>query len=418
MTFSWDSTSFPEGTVYLKDRINGTFVNVNMKNQSSYTLTNPIITSLNLNFKKEFCSAVSVNNGWNMISVPLLAEDMALNSLYPTAIPPAYRFDNGYITDDTLLAGVGYWLKFGGSEAVQICGTALGDTVPEKEGWNLFGIYDKDIPVSQITTTPPGIIATYFFGFNNGYYIANTLKSGEGYWVRVTSDGVINLNSGALAKDKSEEQIAKIEQEWGKIKISDNQSENVTLYAAEKEIESVRYELPPIPPTGIFDARFSSGKLVEDLSSGKVILINSDNFPITIKIEGINLTIRDRINGELLNEELRDGEEIMINNNQITSIEVTGKITGELPVSFELYQNYPNPFNPSTTIKFAVPKESIVNLSVYNVLGELVQSLANDLMKPGNYQYEFDASNLASGVYLYRLTAGSYIETKKMVIIK
>ena len=165
--------------------------------------------------------------------------------------------------------------------------------------------YEEDIPVSQITTTPPGIIATYFFGFEDGYYIADTLKSGKGYWVRVTEDGVINLNGGALAKDGEQEQIAKIDKDWGRIKITDSEGKSITLYATEEEIESDFYELPPMPPTGIFDARYSSGKLVEDLSSEKIIQISSDKYPITIRAEGISITVRDRINGELLNEELK-----------------------------------------------------------------------------------------------------------------
>ena len=158
--------------------------------------------------------------------------------------------------------------------------------------------------------------------------------------------------------------------------------------------------------------------MVEDLSSEQIIQISSDNYPITIRAEGLNITIRDMINGELLNEELKNGEEIRITNNKITSIEVSGRITGGLPVSYELYQNYPNPFNPSTTIKFAIPKESNVNLSIYNVLGELVSTIVNEEMKPGYYEYEFDASQFASGVYLYRIKAGEYVETKKMVLMK
>ena len=391
MTFSWDSTSFPEGTFYLKDRINGSFVNVNMKNQSSYILTNPVITSLSIIYKG-VSSIVDVNNEWNMISVPLLAEDMSLSNLFPTATSLAYGFEGSYVTEDTLVGGKGYWLKFDGNQQVQIYGSRMGDTVPLETGWNMFGAYEEDIPISQITTTPPGIIATYFFGYNNGYYIADTLNSGQGYWVRVTQDGVLNLNSGGLIKDGEQEQFAEIDKNWGKIKITDNKGKSITLYAAEEEIESNFYELPPMPPTGIFDARFSSGRIVEDLSSEQIIQISSDNYPITIKAEGINITIRDRINGELLNEELKNGEEIRITNNKITSIEVTGRITGGLPISYELYQNYPNPFNPSTTIKFAVPKESDVNLSIYNVLGELVSTLVNEEMKPGYYEYEFNAS--------------------------
>ncbi|HLG32036.1 MAG TPA: T9SS type A sorting domain-containing protein, partial [Ignavibacteriaceae bacterium] len=418
MIFSWDSLSFPAGTIYLKDRINGSIVNVNMKNQSSYVLTNPAITSLNINYKGEFCSVVSVNNEWNMISVPYLAEDMALGSLYPTATSFAYGYENGYVMEDTLIAGVGYWLKFGGNEEIQICGVTLGDTLQVETGWNLFGVYEKDLPVSQLTTTPPGIIATYFFGYEDGYYIADTLKAGKGYWVRVTSDGILNLNSGALSKDIEEGLIAEVEQEWGKIKISDNEGKSITLYASEEEIELGQYELPPIPPSGMFDARYGSGKFVEDLSSVIEILIRSDNYPITIKAEGINLTVRDKINGEILNEELNNGEEIRIINNLITSIEVTGRITGQLPVSYELYQNYPNPFNPNTLIKFSIAKETQVNLIVFNILGEKVQELKNEIMKPGHYEVEFNALSLASGIYLYKIYAGDFVQTKKMVLLK
>ena len=417
MTLSWDSTAFPEGTFYLKDRINGSFVNVNMKKQNSYTLIEPSITSLDIRYTGIF-SSVLVNNDWNMISVPLRAEDMSLSNLFPTATSLAYGFDGGYVTEDTLVGGKGYWLKFSGNEQIQICGSVSGDSVNVKQGWNMFGGYKEEIPISQLTTIPPGIIATYFFGFNDGYNIADTLKSGQGYWVRVTQDGVINLNSGGLIKEGVQERFAEIDKNWGKIKITDNKGKSIALYASEEEIESNFYDLPPMPPTGIFDTRYSSGRLVENLSSEKTIMINSDNYPITIRTEGINLTIRDRINGEILNEELKNGEELRITNNKITSIKVTGNIMDGLPVSYELYQNYPNPFNPSTTIKFAVPKESNVNLTIYNVLGELVTTLVNEQMKAGYYEYKFDASNLASGVYLFRIKAGDFLQTKKMILLK
>ena len=419
MTFSWDSSAFPNGTFYLKYPLNGDFVNVNMKNQGSYTLTVPTVTSLQINYMPEFCSSVSADSGWNMISVPYLAENMALDSLFTTAISHAFGYDGGYVQADTLNTGTGYWLKFNSNEQIQICGTTLGDTVPVKTGWNLIGAYEHNIPLNQVTSTPPGIIATYFFGFYDGYYIADTLKSGKGYWVRVTQDGVLNLNSnpleiGVLAK----RQLAEIDPNWGKIKISDKEGKSITLFATEKEINSDVFYLPPLPPAGIFDARYSSGKFAENLNADSVILISSDNYPITIKAEGINISLRDRINGEILNEELNDGNEIRITNNNITSLVVTGKIVEEPPVSYQLYQNYPNPFNPSTTIKFAIQKESFVNLSVFNILGELVSTIVNKQMKPGRYEYNFDASNFASGVYLYRIKADSFVETKKMVILK
>ena len=406
-----------------------TFSNVNLDDDFfTATATDPDGNTSEFSsfYKRESCSIVSVNNEWNMISAPLLADNMSLSNLFPTATSDAYGYQGGYIIEDTLEVGVGYWLKFGASEEIQICGLSPGDTIPVQQGWNMFGVYENDIPISQVITTPPGIVATYFFGFNNGYYIADTLKSGQGHWVRITEDGVLNLNGGTFAKEGEKQPIPKIDQYWGKIKITDSEGKSVILYAIEEEIDLTKYELPPLPPAGIFDARYSSGKMVEDLSSEKIIQISSDNYPITIKAEGINIKLRDGINGKLLNVQLTGGEEIRITNSKITSIEVTEKVTNRLPLSYELYQNYPNPFNPSTTIKFAVPEESKVNLSIYSVLGELVKTLVDEQMKAGYYEYDFNASTLASGVYFYRMNAVDpsassgqiFVETKKLVLIK
>jgi len=90
----------------------------------------------------------------------------------------------------------------------------------------------------------------------------------------------------------------------------------------------------------------------------------------------------------------------------------------EVPANFALHQNYPNPFNPSTKIKFVMPKSSFVNLKVYNVLGIEAATLVNEERPAGNYEVEFNATDLPSGVYFYRLQAGDFIETKKMILLR
>ena len=99
----------------------------------------------------------------------------------------------------------------------------------------------------------------------------------------------------------------------------------------------------------------------------------------------------------------------------ITSV---GLPSGALPTQFSLKQNYPNPFNPSTTIKFELPKASHVSLSVYDILGRQVSVLVNDRRDAGVHEVKFDASSLASGVYFYRLQAGDFTQTRRLLLLK
>ncbi len=93
-------------------------------------------------------------------------------------------------------------------------------------------------------------------------------------------------------------------------------------------------------------------------------------------------------------------------------------ISNEIPNQFSLLQNYPNPFNPSTVISFQLAVNSFASLKVYDILGREVATLVNEQLQPGTYEVDWDGSKFASGVYYYKLIAGNYIETKKMVLIK
>lgn len=89
-----------------------------------------------------------------------------------------------------------------------------------------------------------------------------------------------------------------------------------------------------------------------------------------------------------------------------------------LPNIYSLSQNYPNPFNPTTSIKYSVLVDGLVNITIFNMLGEKVANLVNGIHKTGNYEVTFDAANLVSGMYIYRMESGSYVSVKKMMILK
>ncbi len=92
--------------------------------------------------------------------------------------------------------------------------------------------------------------------------------------------------------------------------------------------------------------------------------------------------------------------------------------TSDIPAKFQLVQNYPNPFNPSTTIEYSIPNSSFVNVKIFNVLGQEVETLVQEMQTAGRYTLRFDASRLTSGVYFYRVQAGEFSQTKKMMLLK
>jgi hypothetical protein len=99
----------------------------------------------------------------------------------------------------------------------------------------------------------------------------------------------------------------------------------------------------------------------------------------------------------------------------LTSVQST---PDDVPGALLLEQNYPNPFNPSTTIRYELSEQGLVALKVYNLLGQEVATLVDEEQEAGSYQVQFDGTSLASGVYLYRLRAGGFVETKKLILLR
>jgi hypothetical protein len=132
-----------------------------------------------------------VNERWNMISVPAVVPDYRKSVLFPTATSNAYAFSNGYQPKDTLVNGTGYWLKFANADTIRVEGEPLTCvTIHVKTGWNLVGTLG--CPVSAPPVGEQNIISQ-FFGYNNGYFVADTLYPGKSYWVKVSADGELTL---------------------------------------------------------------------------------------------------------------------------------------------------------------------------------------------------------------------------------
>lgn len=109
-------------------------------------------------------------------------------------------------------------------------------------------------------------------------------------------------------------------------------------------------------------------------------------------------------------------DDIKLTNYCMGTVGVPGNTN--IPKTFALEQNYPNPFNPATSIKYQLPSPERVSIKIFDILGKEVATLVNEDMEPGYYEVRYDASNLASGLYFYRIEAGSFTDTKKMILVK
>jgi hypothetical protein len=183
------------------------------------------------------------------------------------------------------------------------------------------------------------------------------------------------------------------------------------------------------------DSGINGDKVAGDgIWSGKIIFPVSNAGGPTLYKYGISYVGADTVNSGYhpLDNEFTDGSinhytnvkvgqnielyDVFGNGNkQVSGVKKTDNL---IPAKYSLQQNYPNPFNPSTVIKYSIPKEQVVSLKIFNVLGQEVATLLNKMQTAGNYEVTFNASKLASGVYIYQLNAGTFTYSKKMMLLK
>lgn len=357
------------------------------------------------------------NVRWNMVSAPYFANNNLKTAMYPTATTVAYAYDpaSGYVPATTLKPGVGYWLKFNAGDLVSFAGGPA-DYLPIKvaKGWNLIGVVNSNILTSAVTASAGTSILTPFYAYTGAYVNVTTLTAGNAYWVKVSANGYLFLQG---AGEYGGKEVASPLTKLNSVTITDAAGNHQTLYFGQNFADASKYEMPPVAPEGSFDARFSSGRMVESVDAGKTgtfpVTLTSAVYPVTVSWE-----MKDGATGAVV---ANGASTVMTKNGsvKITSGDIALKFDGNAkPVEFALQQNYPNPFNPTTEIKYSLPQDAQVKLSVYNVLGQEVLNLVNGMQEAGYHSVQFNASNFPSGVYFYRIEAGQFNALKKMMLVK
>jgi len=376
---------------------------------------------INTNFQG---TSVLLMSGWNLVSLPVTSSDRRVGSIFPTAINGyGFKYYAGYQIADSLQNGSGYWIKSSAAINQIFSGGALNNvSVQLKTGWNIIGSVDHEVPAPS-----GGIISSLVYGYDGSDYVTtSTIVPGKGYWVKASSNGSILLGPG---NEPTIEQ--KILEPSVSLTIMTKSGIKRTLQLVECSSDGInldKYELPPLPPGEIFDVRFASQRRIETYQTNLTnevtypIQMQSPVYPLEIKykVNGYKEYFIDELNGNKLlhsTQLLGDGQ-LTINGSENLKLQIRVRGTNQIPKQFVLKQNYPNPFNPTTTITFDLPSKSNVSLVIYDILGKEVMKLADGEYEPGSYNFTADLSNLASGIYVYRVKAGTFTDVKKMVLTK
>jgi len=389
------------------------------------------------------------SESWNLASLPVIPIDPRKSILYPLATSSAFAYNGSYVGIDTIKNGEGFWIKYVSPSTEQFMGTGYYlDTIDVIAGWNMIGGPTSVVPVVQIVPIATSVLSEYF-GYNLNYYTEDTLYPGIGYWVKTATVGKLVLPSVPMAIPPMEMAISSASKgetvsakKWlmsakngiamNQIIFKDASERECRLYFSKftGNLDLNKYELPPLPPNEALDVRYKTNRYLEVADRGKekvtAISVSAAVFPLTIEwkisadVGGAVLTM----NGKDI-KIIQDGSITVDELTSMPKLRLSSSSLIELPKEFALHQNYPNPFNPTTKIKYDLPSDSRVTIKIYNLIGQEVAPLIDEEQGAGYKSVEWNAANLASGVYLCRIEATSvtdpsktFMKIRKMILLK
>jgi hypothetical protein len=414
--------------------------------------------------------------GWNLFGAPLKPSDFSVAGTFSDNINEAfyvmeYSPTAGYSLPDSVKPGRGYWLGLLHNFRVDVKGTAVTDStvIPLSQG---FGIIADPLvlplPKGVLKFRKSGAIVSYDSAIAKGwiatgiqkydqsshsYQSVDSLLLWGGYWLGTLQTGVDLIASpppgGTVPLPKAPQSSAA---GWlVNMTASTSTSSDQAMYFGVRTdaIEGFdgRYDQPkpPLPPGGRYIESYFShpdwapvlgnkfngdikpdGALIWSFivapSENSTVTLNWDANQIKTSVpDSIRLLLTDVISGAVTDMKktysysftTADPRQFTINGNVLGVKDNMG-----IPEQFSLAQNYPNPFNPATIISYQLPVSAYVTLKVFNPLGQEITTLIDEHQEPGIKTVKFEMSGLPSGIYFYRIAAGTFTDVKKMVLMK
>lgn len=378
----------------------------------------------------------SYAEGWQLIGYPSEGTGVDPFSIFQNGIAGTFFTHQGNYSEESIFtAGVGYWIRLSAAETVAVEPPLLNSvTMDMVPGWTLISGPGLPVAFSDIEDPNSVLVPGSLQGYSSGYVSSDSLRPGRGYWVQSDGTGSITISSNynTLSKQVSQKSLGEPDG-FVSFKISTHENESPKFYLGgslgeQTEFNPLSFSMPPLPPNGAFDVRFDNDSRLVSGSSGKM-LVRSPSDSLTIShtnhTDDQLLFSYVREGSDQVEEvELNPEENITISAEGISEIDVQLGVVNsvnpgsERPERLELAQNYPNPFNPATVINYTLPEAGNVALEVFDMTGRRVAVLTHGVQAAGSHSIDFDASDLSSGVYMYRLQTAGSVLTRKMTLIK
>ncbi len=460
VVLNWNVNDFyPGSSAFIHDTRNGEFFPaVNMREATnlgngnySYTIFDARVTQFMIEYTLptvvDYVNNLGepiIKKGWNLLSMPVRPVNNYYKNFYVNAINKPFVFtQNQYQAEEHLRPGIGYFIKYEDMVDTRFPGTfiyeidkdaAPFDGVRLYPGWNTIGTVSVPINISEIFFSDfngqmPDRSYTRQYGIwayetNGGYIEVSDLRPGLGYWIKVNNSGFLKLNvpfhlRKEVAMSGAEETSLRnsIINNSTVINVMDNSDKAGKVYITnDLNANTDAFELPPAPPADLFDTRFVDGKYLSN-SNESIVRIQGAEYPLTVSLNNANAnyTIIDPITNEVFGTiNAGTNSTVTINSTSFNAFKIVkSDVATELALSVG-----PNPVSNISTVKFASTQNELVEVKLYDALGNEMMTILSDVLPAGNYQATLNASTLPSGNYIIKLTAGTRIETVKLNVVR
>ena len=442
---SWDVSQFPpNASLFIRDTLNGSRFNLNMRDgtslggtRRSITIRDADITAFVIEYTLPLVAQFPViGKGWNLLSVPVNPSSNNYQDVFKNALNIPVRFSQNIYQDAaTVVPGVGYFVKYSDPVDKTIAGTRIyridEARFPTRlyDGWNTIGSLSTPISIANVTLAPvtgvstglPGIVGDiYRYVTGRGYVSVTEITPGLGYWMKISGHAWLVMSDPSRNKEGAvSTSRANVVGVATAVSVTDSDNNAAELFIDEQSALTSfgSFELPPLPPNNLFDVRFSNQAYVEN-SVTPVINLQGATFPVSVSVNNSsrNYTVVNPVTGAILgNIKAGTFNVIKVTDARTPAVRLMGDDADLATLNVNVT---PNPVSTGGTVDVNVPQAGFVSVSLYNAVGEEVAVLFSGSKTAGIYGFDLNGGNFAPGRYSVRVVNAGTVVTASVTIIR